>query len=29
MLTYSTHLKKLILPEYGRNIQRMVDHCLT
>ncbi len=29
MLTYTTHLKKLVLPEYGRNIQRMVDHCLT
>ncbi len=29
MLTYTTHLKKLILPEYGRNIQRMVDHCLS
>ncbi len=29
MLTYNTKLKKLILPEYGRNIQRMVDHCLT
>lgn len=29
MLTYTTHLKKLIMPEYGRNIQRMVDHCLT
>lgn len=29
MLTYTTHLKKLALPEYGRNIQRMVDHCLT
>ena len=29
MLTYTTHLKKLILPEYGRNIQRMVEHCLT
>ena len=29
MLTYNTHLKKLVLPEYGRNIQRMVDHCLT
>lgn len=28
MLTYNTHLKKLILPEYGRNIQRMVDICL-
>lgn len=29
MLTYNTQLKKLILPEYGRNIQKMVDHCLT
>lgn len=29
MLTYNTHLKKLVLPEYGRNIQRMVDHCLS
>lgn len=29
MLKYNTHLKKLILPEYGRNIQSMVDHCLT
>lgn len=29
MLTYNTHEKDLILPEYGRNIQRMVDHCLT
>lgn len=29
MLTYTTHLKKLILPEYGRNIQNMVDHCLS
>ena len=29
MLEYNTHLKKLSLPEYGRNIQRMVDHCLT
>ena len=28
MLTYNTRLKKLILPEYGRNIQKMVDHCL-
>lgn len=27
-LTYTTHLKKLILPEYGRNIQNMVDRCL-
>ena len=29
MLTYNSLLKKLVLPEYGRNIQEMVDHCLT
>lgn len=29
MLTYNTHLKELRLPEYGRNIQNMVDYCLT
>ena len=29
MLTYNTHLKPLVLPEYGRVIQSMVDHCLT
>lgn len=29
MLTYNTHLKELRLPEYGRNIQKMVDYCLT
>lgn len=29
MLEYNTHLKPLALPEYGRNIQKMVDHCLT
>lgn len=29
MLTYNTHLPDLALPEYGRNIQRMVDFCLT
>ncbi len=29
MLTYNNRLKKLILPEYGRNIQNMVDYCLT
>lgn len=28
MLTYTNHLKTLTLPEYGRNIQNMVDHCL-
>lgn len=29
MLTYNTQLKPLPLPEYGRNIQSMVDYCLT
>lgn len=29
MLTYTNRLPRLILPEYGRNIQRMLDHCLT
>lgn len=29
MLTYNTHRKPLILPEYGRIIQDMVDHALT
>ncbi len=29
MLTYNTQQSQLVLPEYGRNIQRMVDHCLT
>lgn len=29
MLTYNTRLKKLVLPEYGRNLQQMVDHCMT
>lgn len=29
MLRYNTQLEKLVLPEYGRNIQRMVDHCIT
>ncbi|MBQ9076312.1 MAG: DUF4290 domain-containing protein [Muribaculaceae bacterium] len=28
-MNYNTQLKKLVLPEYGRNIQQMVDHCLT
>ena len=28
MLTYNSQLKKLVLPEYGRNIQQMVDHCV-
>lgn len=29
MLTYNTQQKKLVLPEYGRNIQQMIDHCGT
>ncbi len=28
MLTYNNHRENLILPEYGRNIQNMLDHCL-
>jgi hypothetical protein len=29
MLTYNTHRPRLILPEYGRAIQSMVEHCVT
>ncbi|MCM1348827.1 MAG: DUF4290 domain-containing protein [Firmicutes bacterium] len=29
MLTYNTQLRLLPLPEYGRNIQNMVDYCVT
>lgn len=29
MLTYTTRLRRLILPEYGRNIQNMIDYCGT
>lgn len=29
MLTYNTQRKKLVLPEYGRNIQKMIDYCAT
>jgi hypothetical protein len=28
-MNYNTTEKRLVLPEYGRNIQHMVDHCLT
>ena len=28
-MEYNTNAKRLYLPEYGRNIQNMVDHCLT
>ena len=26
---YNSLQKRLVLPEYGRNVQQMVDHCLT
>lgn len=29
MPQYNTQLRQLSLPEYGRNIQRMIDHCMT
>lgn len=28
-MEYNTQKKKLLLPEYGRNIQKMVDYLLT
>jgi len=28
-MDYNTELKRMILPEYGRNIHNMVDHCMT
>ena len=28
-MNYNTQLPHLIIPEYGRNIQSMVDHCCT
>lgn len=28
MLEYNTQKEKLVLPEYGRNVQQMVDHCV-
>ena len=28
-MIYNTKQKNVILPEYGRNIQNMVDHCIT
>lgn len=28
-MEYNTQAKRLILPEYGRNIQNMVDYCLS
>lgn len=29
MLRYNTQFEPLVLPEYGRNIQQMVQHCLS
>ena len=29
MMEYNTKQKKLALPEYGRSVQKMVDHALT
>lgn len=29
MISYNTQLKRLVLPEYGRNIQQMIDYCKT
>ncbi|MDE7153382.1 MAG: DUF4290 domain-containing protein [Muribaculaceae bacterium] len=28
MLTYNTQQKELLLPEYGRTIHKMVEHCM-
>lgn len=28
-LDYNSHREKLVLSEYGREIQKMVDHCMT
>ena len=29
MVEYNSDRSQLALPEYGRNIQQMVDHCVT
>ena len=29
MIEYNSQQKKLVLPEYGRNVQQMVDYCCT
>jgi len=29
MMTYNTQMRPLLLSEYGRNIQNMIDYCLT
>ena len=29
MPDYNTQQKKVIMPEYGRNVQQMIDHCVS
>lgn len=29
MLPYNTDLKPIVLPEYGRNIQQMIEYCIS
>ena len=29
LLAYNTQKKKLILPEYGRNVHRMIEYCMS
>ena len=29
MIQYNTDLKPIVLPEFGRNVQQMVDYCLS
>lgn len=29
MPDYNTQQKKMIMPEYGRNVQQMIDHCVS
>ena len=28
-LAYNTEEPKMIIPEYGRNVQKMIDHAIT
>ena len=28
-LVYNTDRPKMLIPEYGRNVQKMVDHCVS
>lgn len=29
MLAYNTQKKKMVLPEYGRNVHRMIEYCMS